>query len=129
MLFIPRPAIVPSRNGAMTLFPGCAAPRNDLKSTRRPPFFIAEPPAAANAVLEPGAPSVVALPLGGDSVMSPGLALCQVGWRGLSAGEFRRAVLAWCEPGVDFVALTWNYASRARLRVPPHPGRVREIAG
>ena len=48
----------------MTLFPGCAAPRNDRKSMRRPPFFIAEPPAAVNAVLGPGAPSVVALLLG-----------------------------------------------------------------
>ena len=31
-------------------------------------------------------------------VMSPGIALCEAGSRGLSAGGFCRAELAWCEP-------------------------------
>ena len=50
--FTLRPAPLPSRNGAMTPFPGCAAPPTHPKVMRRPPFPAPSTPrtAAAGAV-------------------------------------------------------------------------------
>ena len=54
-------------------------------------------------------------------MVSSGPALCEAGRRGLSADGFRRAGLALCEAGVDFVERTWTYMSRVRLAPAPAP--------
>ena len=47
--FTPRPAPLPSRNGAMTPFPGRAGAAAHPKDTRRPPFSVPPTPRAATA--------------------------------------------------------------------------------
>lgn len=64
------------------------------------------------------APACGTSPFGGvDSVMSPGLALCEACSRGSSAGGFCRAELAWREAG-------WTMSRWARItQAGPGPGR------
>lgn len=59
----------------------------------------------------PGTPCLNPTPGGVDLVMSPGLALCQVGSRGSSADGFRRAGLAWREVG--WIPLRWARITQA----------------
>ena len=54
----PRPALLPSRNGAMTPFPGRAGAAAHPKDTRRPPFSAPPTPRAATA----GPPEASAAP-------------------------------------------------------------------
>ena len=95
--------------GPRPLFPARLAP--SLGKSRRPSIH----------------PSLDRLPCpwGVDSMVSSGPALCEVGRRGLSADGFRRAGLALCEAGVDFVERTWTYVSRVRLA--PAPARTTPV--
>ena len=55
-------------------------------------------------------------------VMSPGIALCEAGSRGLSAGGFCRAELAWCEP--RRISLRWARIAQAGLGSAPAQDRA-----
>ena len=69
-------------------------------------------------------------PGGVDSVMSPQVALCEVGRRGSSAAGFRRAGLARREAG--WIVLRWARITQAGLsacRPRPAPGSVRAAPG
>ena len=54
--------------------------------------------------------------------MSPGIALCEAGSRGLSAGGFCRAELAWCEP--RRISLRWARIAQAGLGSAPAQDRA-----
>ena len=77
-----------------------------------------------------GLPRGRGAPGGVDSVMSPQVALCEVGRRESSAAGFRRAGLAWRKRG--WIVLRWARITQAGLsacRPRPAPGSVRAAPG
>ena len=103
--FTLRPAPLPSRSGAMTPFPGCAAPPTHPKVMRRPPFPAPSTPRTAAAAGAVGRALRVRRAASPRPEPSQG-----------SRGPTRRRRLPRSPPGAGYGALGGSFGPTPRMR-------------